>query len=31
LIRLPSDNKKSKPELKVNSRDRFEKLKELWQ
>lgn len=31
LIRLPSDNKKGKPELKVNSRERFEKLKELWQ
>jgi hypothetical protein len=31
LIRLPSDNKKHRPELKVNSRERFEKLKELWQ
>lgn len=31
LIRLPGDSKKSNPELKVSSRERFEKLKELWQ
>lgn len=32
VIRLPGDvNKAAKPELKVNSRDRFIKLKQLWQ
>lgn len=32
IISLPGDsNKPNKPELKVNSRERFENLKQLWQ
>jgi hypothetical protein len=32
IIRLPGDSKKpSKPDMKVNARERFENLKQLWQ